>query len=94
MREITYQSGLSVMGTTGWMFTNHWEPSCSADITVVVSEERYADEGGERVGEFLGQSPAVILRKRGSTPPQHVASAAQQLAHASRPPSADRSCAC
>ena len=29
VREITYQSGLSVMGTTGWIFTNHWEPSSS-----------------------------------------------------------------
>src|SRR6266568_2285257 len=38
------------------------------DIPVVVSQERYADEGGERVGEFFGQSFAVILRKRSSSP--------------------------
>src|SRR6478736_978946 len=29
VREITYQSSLSVNGTTGWMFTNHCEPSLS-----------------------------------------------------------------
>ena len=40
------------------------------DIPVVVSEERYADEGGERVGELFGQSFAVILRKRSSRPPK------------------------
>ena len=38
------------------------------DIPVVVSEEWYADEGGERVGELFGQSFAVILRKRTSRP--------------------------
>ena len=60
------------------MFTNHWEPSLSrTDIPVVVSEERYADEGGERVGELFGQSFAVILRKRSSSPPKSAASAAQ-----------------
>jgi hypothetical protein len=44
--------------------------SLRTDFAVVVSEERYADEGGERVGELFGQSVAVILRKRGSTPPK------------------------
>ena len=39
------------------------------DIPVVVSQERYADKGGERVGELFGQSFAVILRKRSSSPP-------------------------
>ena len=44
--------------------------SLRTDIPVVVTEERYADEGGERVGELLGQSFAVILRKRSSSPPK------------------------
>jgi len=38
------------------------------DIPVVVSQERYADEGGEWVGELFGQSFAVILCKRSSRP--------------------------
>jgi len=35
-------------------------------LDLAVSEERYADEGGERVGELFGQN-SVILRKRGSS---------------------------
>ena len=67
---MTYQSGLSLIGTTGWMFTNRWGTlSLRTEVPVVVSEERHADEGGERVGEFLCQNFAVILRKRCGRPP-------------------------
>ena len=51
--------------------------SLGTDIPVVVSEERYADEGGERVGELFGQSFAVLLRKRGAYMQMSAAMAAK-----------------
>ena len=44
-----------------------------ADISVVISQERYADEGSERVGELFGQNFAVILRKCSSRPTKSAA---------------------
>ena len=47
--------------------------SLRTDFPVVVSEEWHADEGGERIGELFGQSFAVILRKRSSSPQKTAA---------------------
>ena len=78
VREITCQSGLSV--NRHYRLDVH-EPlgtlSPRTDIPVVVSEERYADEGSERVGELFGQNFAVILRKRSSAPQKSAATAAE-----------------
>ena len=70
VREITFQSASSVIGHHR---LDVHKPlgtiSLRTNIPIVVSEERYADERSERVGELFGQSFAVLLRERSINAP-------------------------